>query len=122
MAQCRDCGKGYEGAALGEAGLCPTCMPRWLASAQATAADYARQWQAERIRAERLAEINRALLAACERALLALRAPTHACNGYNCPDGWDNCEACDADEDREHAAKNLEAVIAKVKGESCGAS
>ena len=65
MAQCRDCGKGYEGAS----GLCPTCLPEWLASAQATAADYARQWQAERIRAERLAEINRELLKACGAAL-----------------------------------------------------
>ena len=69
MTQCRDCGKEYNGAASSEPGLCQTCMPRWLMSAQSTAEDYARQWQTERIRAENLAAINRDLLEAVDYIL-----------------------------------------------------
>jgi len=61
MTQCRDCGKEYDNVASSERGLCPACMPKWLRSAQAAASDYARQWQQERMRAERLARILRAL-------------------------------------------------------------
>ena len=102
MAQCRDCGKEYEGAAIGESGLCPTCMPRWLASAQATAADYAHQWQQERMRAESLAEINRELLAACEAVMEAWAK------------SWD-CSRDPGHQEMYEPIKQMRAAIAKAR-------
>jgi hypothetical protein len=41
-------------------------------------------------------------------ALNALRARTHARTDHNCPDGWDDCTACNGDELRARAAYELD--------------
>jgi hypothetical protein len=56
-------------------------------------------------------EINFELLEACQKARMALRAPRHGVDDFNCPDSWEGCKACDGDEQCREVVKLLDTIL-----------